>query len=113
MRVDDVARIELGTLVRPPRETGTASYRVEPVLGYVVRTRDGVLLLDTGLGEADEETEDWYRPRRVTIESALRTVGLTDVAPSGWSVVFESLMPSTGRKALIDHGWTSSPHPRA
>lgn len=76
MRVDDVARIEFGTFVRPPQETGTASYRVETVLGYVARTPAGVLLLDTGLGEADEETENWYRPRRVKIEDALRTVGL-------------------------------------
>ena len=77
MLVDDVARIELGTFVRPPEETGTGSHRVETVLGYVARTPAGVLLLDTGLGEADEETEDWYRPRRVKIEDALRAVGLT------------------------------------
>jgi N-acyl homoserine lactone hydrolase len=77
MRVDDVARIELGSFVRPPEETGTDSHRVETVLGYVARTPEGVLLLDTGLGEGDQETEDWYRPWRVKIEDALRTVGLT------------------------------------
>jgi N-acyl homoserine lactone hydrolase len=77
MRIDDVARIELGSFVRPPEETGTNSHRVETVLGYVARTPEGVLLLDTGLGEGDQETEDWYRPRRVRIEDALRTVGLT------------------------------------
>jgi N-acyl homoserine lactone hydrolase len=79
MRVDDVARIELGSFVRPPEETGTGRHRVETVLGYVARTPEGVLLLDTGLGEGDEETEAWYRPRRVRIEDALRTVGLTVV----------------------------------
>lgn len=77
MRVDDVARIELGSFVRPPEETGTGGHRVETVLGYVARTPEGVLLLDTGLGEGDRETEDWYRPRRIRIEEALRTVGLT------------------------------------
>ena len=76
MRVEDVARIELGTFVRPPDETGTANPRVETVLGYVARTPEGVLLLDTGLGEADEETDDWYRPRRIAVGDALRTVGL-------------------------------------
>ncbi len=76
MRVDDVARIELGTFVRPPQETGVARGRIEPVLGYVARTTAGVLVLDTGLGQADQETEDWYRPRRVGIERALGTVGL-------------------------------------
>jgi hypothetical protein len=61
----------------PPQETGTAGYRVETVLGYAARTPDGVLLLDTGLGEAGQETEEWYRPRRAGIEGALRTTGLT------------------------------------
>jgi N-acyl homoserine lactone hydrolase len=76
MRVDDVARIELGTFVRPAQETGTGSGRVETVLGYVARTQGGLLLLDTGLGEVDEETDAWYRPRRTSIEDALGTVSL-------------------------------------
>lgn len=77
MRMDDVARIRFGSFVRPPEETGTGSPRVEPVLGYVVRTSAGVLLLDTGLGDAGLETEAWYRPRRVPVEEALATVGLS------------------------------------
>jgi N-acyl homoserine lactone hydrolase len=76
MRLDDVMRIELGTFVRPPEETGTGEPRVETVLGYVVRTPAGLLLLDTGLGRADEETEAWYRPRRVDIRDALGSLGL-------------------------------------
>lgn len=77
MRLDDVVRIDLGTFVRPAEETGTGRPRVETVLGYVARTSAGVLLLDTGLGDADEETEAWYRPRRVRVEDALPRVGLT------------------------------------
>jgi N-acyl homoserine lactone hydrolase len=76
MRIDDVTRLEVGTFVRPPQETGTAGGRVEAVLAYLARTPSGLLLLDTGLGEADEETERWYRPRRIPIEDALKTVGL-------------------------------------
>jgi N-acyl homoserine lactone hydrolase len=76
MRIDDVRRLDLGTFVRPAEETGTGLPRVEVVYGYVVRTPAGVLLLDTGLGEADEETEAWYRPRRVSVDEALGTVGL-------------------------------------
>lgn len=75
--MDDVARIRLGTFVRPAAETGTGSPRVETVLGYVARTPVGILLLDTGLGRADEETEAWYRPRRTPIAAALASVGLT------------------------------------
>ena len=77
MHVNDVVRIDLGTFVRPSAETGTGNPRVEAVLGYVASTSAGVLLLDTGLGEADEETDAWYRPRRVRIEEALRAVSLT------------------------------------
>jgi N-acyl homoserine lactone hydrolase len=76
MRVDDVVRLELGTFVRPSEETGTGNPRVETVLGYVARTSAGVLLLDTGLGDADEETDAWYRPKRIRIEDALRKVSL-------------------------------------
>ena len=77
MRVDDVLRIELGTFVRPPEETGTGSGRVETVLGYLAPTAGGLLLLDTGLGAADQETYAWYQPRRRPLQDALRTVSLT------------------------------------
>jgi N-acyl homoserine lactone hydrolase len=59
MRIDDVRRLDLGTFVRPAEETGTGQPRIEVVYAYVVSTPHGVLLLDTGLGEADEETERW------------------------------------------------------
>jgi N-acyl homoserine lactone hydrolase len=77
VRIDDVRRLDLGTFVRPREETGTGHPRVEAVYGYVVRTPAGVLLLDTGLGVADDDTEAWYRPRRVPIDVALATAGLT------------------------------------
>ena len=77
MRIDDVRRIDLGTFVRPVEETGTGEPRVEAVYGYVVRAPDGVLLLDTGLGDAGEETEEWYRPVRVPMDEALGVAGLT------------------------------------
>ena len=55
MRVDDVARIELGSFVRPPEETGTDRHRVETVLGYVekdnpkAKTTDPKSLVDDSL----------------------------------------------------------------
>lgn len=77
MRVDDLVKLELGTFIRPAEETGTGTPRVEAVLGYVARTAAGMLLLDTGLGEAGEETEAWYRPVRAKIQDALHAVGLS------------------------------------
>lgn len=73
----------LGSFVRPAEETGTGAARVEAVYGYVVHHRQGIVLLDTGLGEAGEETEAWYRPRRIALPDALsRAAGiqLDDVA---------------------------------
>lgn len=77
-----VHRLQLGTFVRPPEETGTGSPRIEGVYGYLVRHRDGLLLLDTGIGRGDEETEQWYRPQRIPLPAALATAGasLDDLA---------------------------------
>jgi N-acyl homoserine lactone hydrolase len=77
MRIDDVRRLDLGKFTRPPEETGTGEPRTEALLAYVVRTPAGVLLLDTGMGDAGPETEAWYQPRRIPLESALHGVGLT------------------------------------
>lgn len=82
MRTDDVTRLWLGTFVRPAEETGTGHPRLETVYGYLIRHARGLVLLDTGLGEADAETEDWYRPQRVPLRTALGAHGvdLGDVA---------------------------------
>jgi N-acyl homoserine lactone hydrolase len=77
VRIDDVARVRLGTFVRPAAETETGAPRVETVHGYVARTPVGVLLLDTGMGEGDADAEAWYRPRRTSVDAALAKVGLT------------------------------------
>ena len=82
MRVHDVRRVDLGTFVRPAEETAARGPRVEGVYAYLVRTPGGLLLMDTGVGRADDQTEAWYRPRRVDLRDALRTagVGVEDVA---------------------------------
>ncbi|NYJ74572.1 MBL fold metallo-hydrolase [Allobranchiibius huperziae] len=76
MRIDDVRRVFLGSFVRPPEETGTGSPKIEAVYGYAVPHADGLLLLDTGIGAADEETEAWYRPQRVPLPQAMRDAGV-------------------------------------
>ena len=76
MLIGDIRRLLLGTFVRPEEETGTGAPRVEAVYGYLVRHDRGLVLLDTGLGRGDAETEDWYRPRRRALPEALATVGV-------------------------------------
>lgn len=70
-----VRRIHYGYFVRPKTETGTESPRVEPVLGYVVRLHDAVLLLDTGMG-SHPDVDAHYRPRRHSLRKALRDIGM-------------------------------------
>jgi N-acyl homoserine lactone hydrolase len=74
--VDDVRRLLLGTFVRPPEETGGAP-KVEAVFAYAVPHPSGLVLLDTGIGAADEETEAWYRPQRIPLQHALSESGWT------------------------------------
>ncbi|GAB3198523.1 MBL fold metallo-hydrolase [Nocardioides hungaricus] len=75
MRIEDVRRIPLGTFTRPAEETG-GSPRGEVVNGYLVRHDAGLVLLDTGMGRGDDETEAWYRPRRIDLRDALATAGV-------------------------------------
>ncbi|WP_424536485.1 N-acyl homoserine lactonase family protein [Sphaerisporangium viridialbum] len=72
-----VRRLDLGYFVRPASETGGPQPRVEPVLAYLVRRDEGLILFDTGIGAADPETEAHYRPRRNALEGALADAGVT------------------------------------
>jgi N-acyl homoserine lactone hydrolase len=72
LSVADIRRIDLGYFIRPADETGTGQPRVEPVFGYLVAHPAGLLLFDTGLGQADADTESHYRPRRRPLPEALR-----------------------------------------
>ncbi len=79
-----VRRLDLGYFIRPAVETGTAQPRVEPVLAYLVRHDQGLILFDTGMGSADGETEAHYRPRRRALPEALAAAG---AAPGDISLV--------------------------
>jgi glyoxylase-like metal-dependent hydrolase (beta-lactamase superfamily II) len=73
--IGDVRRLDLGYFVRPAQETGTSQPRVEPVLAYLVRLDDGLVLFDTGMGTGEEDLEAHYRPRRLSLDGALRGAG--------------------------------------
>ncbi|MGW2484203.1 N-acyl homoserine lactonase family protein [Streptomyces sp. NPDC001571] len=69
-------RLDLGYFIRPAEETGGPQPRVEPVLAYLVRHDQGLILFDTGIGKADPETEAHYRPQRRDLRDALSTAGV-------------------------------------
>ena len=75
MRAADVVRVPLGTFTRPTEEAGGPP-RAEVVNGYLVRHDQGLVLLDTGMGRGDDETEAWYQPRRTDLREALGRVGV-------------------------------------
>jgi N-acyl homoserine lactone hydrolase len=77
MRAGDVRRIRLGSFVRPAEPTGTGQPRVEAVYGYLVRHPQALLLLDTGIGIGDDQTEARYRPRRAPLSKALAAQGVS------------------------------------
>ncbi|MFE3379497.1 N-acyl homoserine lactonase family protein [Streptomyces anulatus] len=72
-----VRRLDLGYIVRPASETGGPQPRVEPVLAYLAQHDNGLVLFDTGIGDADPETEAHYRPRRRGLRAALSASGIT------------------------------------
>jgi N-acyl homoserine lactone hydrolase len=65
-----IVRLDYGYFVRPAEETGTGSDRVEPVLGYAVLHPEGLVLLDTGMGQ-HPDVDVHYRPRRIPLPAAL------------------------------------------
>ncbi len=77
-----VRRLDLGYFIRPASEAGGSHPRVEPVLGYLVRHDQGLILFDTGIGGGSPEADAHYRPRRRALPDALSAagVGLTDIS---------------------------------
>jgi glyoxylase-like metal-dependent hydrolase (beta-lactamase superfamily II) len=69
-----IQRLNLGYFVRPAAETDSGEPRVEPVLAYLVRRGDGLLLFDTGMG-TEPEVDAHYRPRRHDLRDALGRAG--------------------------------------
>lgn len=58
-----------------------ATFEPFPVHAWVVRHPDGVILVDTGIGEGDDVINEWYRPEVVSLHDALASVRVepTDV----------------------------------
>lgn len=72
-----LSRLDLGYVIRPAEEAGTPHPRVEPVLAYLVRHPDGLVLFDTGIGAGDAEVDAHYRPRRHGLREALAGAGVS------------------------------------
>lgn len=69
-----VERIHYGFIVAPAssRDAGQPI----PVVGYLVRHPDALLLFDTGFSPIDAATRERYQPQAVNVEQALAGIGL-------------------------------------
>jgi glyoxylase-like metal-dependent hydrolase (beta-lactamase superfamily II) len=76
----ELPRIERVTLARvtklPDWHPEYARFKPFPVHGWVIRHPEGVILVDTGIGEGNDAIDDWYRPDVVSIEAALASLQL-------------------------------------
>src|SRR5207245_10438837 len=61
-----------------------------PVLGFAIRHPDGVMLVDTGIGEGNAWIDEHYRPRRREVREALRASGL---APESVGTIVNPHLP--------------------
>lgn len=81
----DIRRLDYGHFLRPAEETATGHPRVEAVLGYLIRHPAGLVLFDTGIGEADPETDAHYPTTRRPLPLQLRTAGI-DLEDVQWVI---------------------------
>lgn len=59
------------------RKQAARNHESKPVLAYLAQHDNGLILFDTGIGDADPETEAHYRPRRRGLRAALSASGIT------------------------------------
>lgn len=70
-------RLTLATVTALPSwHPESANFSPFPVHAWVVRHRDGVLLVDTGIGTDNARINEWYRPVIIPLADALDSIGL-------------------------------------
>ena len=76
-RESEVEVLQLATVnALPAGHPEHATFSPFPVLGWVIRHRDGPILVDTGIGEGNAHIDEHYRPKTTPISAALAAVGL-------------------------------------
>jgi len=75
VELTDVVPLQLAT-VRFPSGHPQAGEE-GPVFAFAVRTHDGIVLVDTGVGPDHDEVERYFHPRRTRLPEALAGVGLS------------------------------------
>jgi N-acyl homoserine lactone hydrolase len=74
--LDGIRRVLFGHFTIPDDGDPRAGEKVV-VCGYVIDHPDGLILLDTGIAEGNEEVEELYQPVRRPLDEALAAAGVT------------------------------------
>ena len=74
MTPDDVVPLHLADVTYPASHPLAGNDG--PVLGFAIRHPDGIVLVDTGIGEGNAWIDENYRPRRRKVREALAAAGL-------------------------------------
>jgi N-acyl homoserine lactone hydrolase len=74
MAPDDVIPLHLADVTYP--DTHPLAGQDGPVLAFAIRHRDGIVLVDTGIGEGNEWVDENYRPRSRDVREALTVAKL-------------------------------------
>src|SRR5438445_2635437 len=74
MTPDDVVPLHLADVTYPASHP--LAGKDGPVLGFAIRTPNGIVLVDTGIGEGNAWIDENYRPRRRDVREALAATGL-------------------------------------
>ena len=69
MTPDDVIPLHLADVTYPASHP--LAGQDGPVLAFAIRHREGIILVDTGIGEGNEWVDENYRPRRRDVRDAL------------------------------------------
>src|SRR5437867_13056312 len=74
MTPDDVIPLHLADVTYPASHP--LAGKNGPVLGFAIRHPDGLVLVDTGIGEGNAWIDENYRPRRKEVREAHAAAGL-------------------------------------
>lgn len=85
MTPDDVVPLHLADVTYPASHP--LAGQDGPVLAFAIRHPDGIVLVDTGIGEGNEWVDENYRPRNRDVREALRAANLD---PDGVRAIINS-----------------------
>jgi len=97
-----IQRVTLAHVTRLPEwHPEHLAFEPFPVHAWAIRHPDGVILVDTGIGEGSDVIDSLYAPQIVALEAALLTIGL-DIGDIAAVVLSHLHFDHCGQQRLVD-----------